>query len=222
MNLTCPHCNTKLNLPDDRIPKHRDSSFKCPKCKGAVQVKASQPSQQPSQQAVPPSPSELSDRLGDLSLGGGAGKFSRSTRARSLVCISSSFIKSQMSSAIKRLGFSVEFPENFLKALKDLEYHLYPLVVVDDAFDPDRQMVAHLNEMDMSLRRRICLVRICPGEETANAMAALHSSANAVIRIRDIEEEDDLYIEDVLSAAITEHEQFYSIFKESLKAVGKA
>ncbi len=214
MNVTCPHCKTKLNLPDDKVPKQRDSSFKCPKCKGVVQVKASP--------SPPPQPSEPREDSGHLTLGGGDGLFRRSTRAQAMICMPESEIRNQLTAAIQRLGFSVDFPKNFQQAFKNLEYNNYPLVVVDDAFDTDRQMAVHMTEMDMSLRRRICLVRVTLGEETGNAMAALHSSVNAVIRTRDIQEEDDLYIEDILNTALTEHEKFYAIFNDSMKAAGKA
>ena len=164
MNVTCPHCSTKLNLPEDKVPRHRDSSFKCPKCKGAIQVKASQP-------IPPPEPPGVQSN----------GLFRRSSREQALVCMPSSPVRDELTSTIKRLGFSVDFPDTPLQAFKNLEYHNYPLVVVEDAFDPDRQMAIHMNEMDMSLRRRICLVRVCQTEATGNDMAALHSSVNSVI-----------------------------------------
>lgn len=214
MNVTCPHCNTKLNLPGDKLPKDRDSSFKCPKCKGVVQVKASGPSST--------RPSEPQEGVRDSPSGGADGLSPRSSRARVLVCMSPSRTRNQLQAAIKRLGYLVEFPKNIQQAFNNLEYNNYPLVVVDDAFDRDRQMAVHMNEMDMSLRRKLCLVRVTPGQETGNAMAALHSSVNAVVRTRDIEEEDDLYIEDILNAVLADHEKFYAIFNDSMKAAGKA
>ncbi len=214
MNVTCPHCNTRLNLPEDKLPKDRDSSFKCPKCKGVVQVKASSPSlSRPSKPKADVSRSPSS---------GADGVFRRSSLAQVLVCMAPSQTRNQLQAAIKRLGNLVEFPKNIHQAFTNLEYNTYPLVVVDDAFDRDRQMAVHMNEMDMSLRRKICLVRVTPGEETGNAMAALHASVNAVVRTRDLEEEDDLYIEDILNAALADHEKFYAIFNDSMKAAGKA
>ncbi len=219
MNLTCPHCKTKLNLPDDKVPADRASAFKCPKCKGVIQMKASKPS---ASKPASRQPSELREGGAALSSGGGDGRFGRSTRVQALVCMAPSRIRNQLTAAVKILGFSVDFPESPHKALKELEYRIYPLMVVDDTFDRDRKMAVHMNEMDMSLRRKICLVRVCQSEATGNDMAALHSSVNSVIRTRDIDQEDDLYIEDILNAALTNHSKFYSIFNESLKAAGKA
>jgi|GEM_PF-801111 len=215
MNVICPHCKSKLSIPDDKVPRHRDSSFKCPKCKGAVQVKASPP-------PTPSQPSGLAGGIEQLALGGEGGLFSRSSKPQAMVCMLPSQTRDQLTEAIKRLGFLVDFPKNPQQAFHNLEYKNYPLVVVDDAFDTDRQMIVHMNEMDMSLRRKICLVRVTPGEASGNDMAALHSSVNTVIRTRDIEQEDDLYIEDLLNAALAGHEKFYAIFNDSMKAVGKA
>lgn len=222
MNLTCPHCKTKLNLPDDKVPADRASSFKCPKCKGVIQMKASKSASKLASKPASRQPSGSREGGGASGSGRSAGRFGRSTRIQAMVCMAPSRIRNQLTAAVEILGFSVDFPETPHKALKELEYRIYPLMVVDDAFDTDRQMAVHMNEMDMSLRRKICLVRVCQSEATGNDMAALHSSVNAVIRTMDIDQEDDLYIEDILNAAVTNHSKFYSIFNESLKAAGKA
>ena len=39
MNVTCKHCQAKINIPDEKIPEGKDTSFKCPKCKGKIEIK---------------------------------------------------------------------------------------------------------------------------------------------------------------------------------------
>ncbi|WDP92105.1 MAG: zinc-ribbon domain-containing protein [Desulfobacter sp.] len=214
MNVTCPHCSTKLNLPDDKVPKDRDTSFKCPKCKGAIQVKASRPEDPPQKPAA--SPRQAMPAAGEQ------GMFRRSSRARALVCMAPSGTRDLLSASIQRLDFSIDFPKTPENALDNLEYQIYPLVVLDDAFDLGQRMISHMNDMDMSLRRRICLVRVEQGVETGNAMAALHGSVNFVFRLRDIDEEDDLYIEDMLNDALENHKRLYAVYNESMKVAGKA
>jgi predicted Zn finger-like uncharacterized protein len=36
MEITCSQCNTKLNVPDDRIPKDQAVKINCPKCKNRI------------------------------------------------------------------------------------------------------------------------------------------------------------------------------------------
>jgi len=40
MNITCHNCNTKLNIPDQKLPKDRESTVTCPKCREKIQVPA--------------------------------------------------------------------------------------------------------------------------------------------------------------------------------------
>ncbi|MDD9301572.1 MAG: zinc-ribbon domain-containing protein [Desulfobacter sp.] len=189
MNITCPHCKTKLNLPDDKILKDRNASFKCLRCRESVPIRASQGS-------IPAEP---------LPGVKPTGTFQGGDLDQALVCMSLSNTRERVAEGIQQAGFFVDIPENSSQALKQLEYRIYPLIVVDEAFDRDNKMAGHLIEMDMSVRRKICLVKICSGVETGNAMAVLHSSVNFVIQARDLEQGDDALIREMLVRAMADH-----------------
>ena len=38
MEVTCDQCKTKLNVPDDKIPKDQMVRINCPKCKGKITI----------------------------------------------------------------------------------------------------------------------------------------------------------------------------------------
>ena len=203
MNITCPHCKTKLNLPDDKIPKDRDTSFKCPKCRESVPVKAV-----------------------------GAGTFHRPKPVLSagftpvggnqaLICMPHTPARDVIAAAARGLGYGIQIPETAAVALNRLEFRIYPLVLLDGAFDPDGLMSAHMDEMDMSQRRKICLVKVSPDVPTGDPMAALHASANWVVNPGDLGNSGDAVAE-FLVLALEAHQRFYSVFNESLKAAGKA
>ncbi|MCG8689498.1 MAG: zinc-ribbon domain-containing protein [Desulfobacterales bacterium] len=206
MNITCPQCRTKLNLPDDKIPKHKDSAFKCPKCKSSIPVKASNPAGSQSEPAQ----------------GAEALQFQRGGLKQALVCMAPSLARNRVMASITKSGFNAHVPESPAQALRNLEYNAYPLVIVDDVFDAEKKMAIHMDDLDMSLRRRICLVKVSAGAETGNAMAALHSSVNYVIQSRDLEQQDETLVDDILAVALSEHESFYTVFNDSMKAAGKA
>ncbi len=214
MNITCPHCKTKLNLPDHKIPKDRDSSFKCPKCRESIQIKASQ---------------ATGANGGGTDSGPGRGKtpvgqtggFGRGSQAQALVCMPDSGARDRVMGALARAGLGAEFPESPSKALAKLQYHIYPLLLVDKVFDANREMMRHMNDLDMSLRRRICLVRLGGDSPTGDAMAALHESCNFYINTRDLDR-DDGFLDDTLATAITDHQNFYTIYNDSMRAAGKA
>jgi len=106
-------------------------------------------------------------------------------------------------------------------ALSKMEYNAYHLLILDDDFDPDNKgatgIIDKLSAVDMSLRRRICIVLVSQKFNTNDNMAALHSSVNNVIHQDDIH-----HMETFLSKALADHKNLYSIYNESLKLAGKA
>ena len=102
-----------------------------------------------------------------------------------------------------------------------MEYHSFHLVILEDAFDQENNGLAgildRLNTIDMSMRRRICLVLVSHKFNTSDNMAALHSSVNGIIH-----QDDILHLELFLSRVLEEHKNLYTVYNESLKLVGKA
>lgn len=137
-----------------------------------------------------------------------------------LVCIDGDDLKKKVYSIIKQMGFKVEAVTNIKAALKKLEYHIYHLVIIDDAFDQNKGLsgiLDRMNTIDMSLRRRICLVWVSNKFNTSDNMAALHSSVNHIIH-----QDDIINLKTFLSRALVEHKNFYTVYNDSLKQAGKA
>ena len=78
-------------------------------------------------------------------------------------------------------------------------------------------MTTHMNELDMSLRRRICLVLFSNRLPTGDPMSDLHSSVNYIVGSDSLN-----YVEVILTTALTEHQTFYTGYNESMRAAGKA
>ncbi|WP_299978527.1 zinc-ribbon domain-containing protein [Desulfobacula sp.] len=195
MNVTCHNCKTKLNIPDYKISKDKESVFKCPKCKEKVHVPAVKQQKQ----------------ISNLSF---------DERLNALVCIDGDDLKRKVYSLIKQMGLNAETAANTKAALKRLEYHIYHLVIIDDAFDQNKGFSGILNRMntiDMSLRRRICLIWVSNKFNTNDNMAALHSSVDTIIH-----QDDIIHLEAFLSRALMEHKNFYTVYNDSLKQAGKA
>ena len=222
MNITCPHCRAKLSVPDHKIPKGKDSSFKCPKCQDKIQILASQ---DPSgtgfskKEGVKPGFMEKSplekDPLGKDVMGPGGGAIQGQKNA--LVVMADSTGRSKLLAAVAGLGFTVEISDSISDALKKMDYQLYPLVVVEDKLAPNNAgaMFTHMNELDMSLRRRICLILVGDQLPTGDPMAALHASVNYILGLQD-------HVAQLLSTALAEHRNFYTVYNDSLRAAGKA
>ena len=138
---------------------------------------------------------------------------------KALICINDDDLGTKVVLAVKQLGLNTEAVTNTREALKRLEYHVYNLVIIDDEFDQNKGMpgiIDRMNTMDMSLRRRICLVWLSNKFNTNDNLASLHFSVNAILHQRDIP-----HLQPFLSRALMEHKHFYTVYNESLKMAGK-
>jgi predicted Zn finger-like uncharacterized protein len=205
MNITCHYCNAKLNIPDHKIPKDKDTAVTCPKCKEKIPI--------PAQSRVSSEPSP-----GDVEKSGV--RLSFEDRLNAMLCIGDVALLKKTQNALRIMGFSVEQVSKVSNALSQMEYHLYHLVVVDETFDQNyglAQMIEKMNTIDMSLRRRICLVMLSTRFQTNDNMASLHASVNNILNTRDI-----THIESFLIQAMQTHKNLYTVYNESLKLAGKA
>lgn len=216
MIIICPHCNTKLNIPDHKIPKDKDSSFKCPKCQDKIQVLSSQSN-------APVAGSQRKETIKkeavkkEVMRSGGA---SSQGQESALIIMADSSERSKLVSAVQGLGFYVETTASNFEAFKKMAYQLYPLVLVEDSPEQSQGVAAmftHMNELDTSLRRRIFLILLSDHLPTGDPMSALHASVNYVLGSDSLD-----HAEQLLSGALTEHRNFYTVYNESMRAAGKA
>ncbi len=202
MNITCQHCHTKLTIPDGKIPSNKDATVKCPKCRGAILIHAAKDNNIAKQ--GPDSKRSLSFQ----------------DRQSALICIDSENLKKQVQPFLRQMGFNIDIAKDARAALDKMEYRIFHLVLIEDSYDQQQGLagvVEKMNAMDMSLRRRICLVLISNTFKTNDNMAALHNSVNNIIRPEDI-----VHLDAFLLKVLAEHRQFYTVYNESLKQAGKA
>ncbi len=213
MNLTCQHCNTKLSIPDHKLPKDKEATLKCPKCKEKIKISStiSSPLQPEKSTQSVQSSIEVQNQSQQSSF---------EDRLNALVCVGKEDLKKKIYSTIKQMGIDPTVALDAKSALNKIEYHIYHLVIIDDSFDQGngaKNVIARLNNIDMSLRRRICLVKISDDINTNDNMTALHTSVNAIIHLNDV-----VHIEAFLSNVLSEHKNVYTVYNESLKLAGKA
>lgn len=198
MHVVCQHCQSKLTIPDHKVPSNKDAVLKCPKCQGKVKIHASTD--------LPGSEPGLS--------------FSFQDQKRVLLCMDSDAMKQQVQPMLRQMGFNIEIVPDARTALDKMEYHIYHLVMIEEAFEQGRglaDIIDKMNNMDMSLRRRICLVLISSRFKTNDNMAALHNSVNNIIH-----KEDMVHLDAFLLKTMSEHRQLYTVYNDSLKQAGKA
>jgi predicted Zn finger-like uncharacterized protein len=202
MNIQCKNCHSQFNIPDHKIPKDRDAVFNCPKCKEKIIIPA-----QKSKTGIP--------------AGSGSGirpETAVQNQPRALIlALEGPFLQPAVT-AVQQLGYTVETASNPADAIKKMAYHVYPLVLLEDRFDPEGDIVSvHMNTLDMSVRRSICLVLMSSSFPTGDPMTALHASVNGVIGPDHLSQ-----MPGVLSQTIQAHADFYRVYMDSMKAAGKA
>ena len=131
-----------------------------------------------------------------------------------LICEGDPIYRGKIKTALESLGYQVTYPGNAREALKQMRFHDFDMIVVNEKFDtpdPDHNNVLrYLATLTMGVRRNIFVALISDRYRTSDNMAAFHKSVNLVIGVSHIDD-----IEKVLKHGITENDIFYRVYKES-------
>jgi len=204
MNIRCRHCKSQFNIPDHKLPKDKDAVFTCPKCKEKIQI------------SVAKNPGK--EKIADAAVPASGTGFPFQSRERALVLVADTLFQKSAHDAVRQLGYGVDTAPDQGEAAKKIAYHVYPLILLGQGFDRGSQSIAgHMNTLDMSIRRMTCLVVMGQQFKTGDPMAALHASADYVVGPDNLE-----HLPSFLAAALKHHKDFYRVYMDSLKIVGKA
>lgn len=136
-----------------------------------------------------------------------------------LVCESDPALRTTLSEAMKEMGYITTEVTTAKDALKNLRFHTYSVIVVNEKFDSSdvsKNAVLHyLAHMNMSTRRDIFVVMISETIRTMDTMEAYNKSVNLIINTSNLND-----FSNILKHAKSEHEAFYHVFKETLKKKG--
>lgn len=203
MNVTCDNCMTRLNIPADKLPGDKPASFRCPKCKEKVTVK-------PGEKDLPQEPEELKPA---------SSARPESENRKALVCVNEKNLIESFRRTLERQEYLTRAAEDAATALKLMEYKMFELLIIDESFDGGRgakKLMHYINRLDMSVRRRICVVLLSRKLDTANSMAALHMSVNHIINYNDPDN-----FGNILFTVLQEHRDMYSVFRDIMGQTGK-
>lgn len=233
MEIICDNCQARLNIPDERIPKGKKASFPCPKCKHRLQIvpremvpgtpnakPVSRPRNNLKKEEQKKTKPVAAKETADYNASDRPFDFLDEDARTALLCIEKKPSEKITHKVLDDMGYHIEIVRDTRTALKRMKYHLFNIIVLDEAFDHDsggmRTIMGYLNELSMAIRRRIVVILMSDRLRTMDNMAVFHASCNQIINHRDIKEMDKL-----LKRTIQEHEQTYTIFNESLKEAGK-
>ncbi|MBW1759398.1 MAG: hypothetical protein JRI88_03600, partial [Deltaproteobacteria bacterium] len=93
--------------------------------------------------------------------------------------------------ALEVMKYNINAVENTRDALKNMRYHVYDMVLVNEKFDDmnphSNGVLIYLERLNMSIRRNIFVVLISHGFRSMDNMVTFNKSVNMVINIKDID-----------------------------------
>jgi ActR/RegA family two-component response regulator len=137
-----------------------------------------------------------------------------------LICESDASLRKKLAAAMKNLGYQITEPASTKDALKNMRYHVYDVVIVNENFDTDNpatnEVLQYLANLNMSTRREIFVTVISSRFRTMDNMAAYNHSANLIINTKNINDAGQ-----IIKSGINDNDAFYHVYKEILRKKGR-
>ena len=227
MDVSCDKCQASFKIPDEKVPKGKSFSLKCPKCKEKFTVSPPVKKAPAAEAETAPTPSEppaqtLFDEASTDSYDAAERPFDFVEEGveTALICEGDPVYRGKIQAALEKLGYQVTYPANARETLKQMRFHVFDMVVIDEKFDtpdPDHNNVLrYIETLAMSVRRNIFVALISDRFRTGDNMTAFNKSVNIIIGVSHIDE-----VEKILKHGITENDMFYSVYKESMVKTGR-
>jgi hypothetical protein len=226
MDVTCEQCQTKLSIPDEKVPKNHPVRITCPKCETKMTLHPNRPATRESassesEERTPPAKQakggyDYADYSDDDAL-----HFFEEGTKLSLVLTSNGDSSEKIKGAVELMGYKFIPAPSTRDAIGKLRFHHFDLIVLSDGFDGQpvdhSPILNYLNNLSMSVRRKIFLALLSDDYKTMDNMMALAMSANIVVSTKDLDK-----LHPILKKAISENERFYKVFTDMLVETGKA
>ncbi len=240
MEVVCDQCKTKLNIPDEKLPRDQVVRIACPKCKNKIAIDTRTPSPAESERDV--AALEEPDSTGGFHL-----KFIESKRDKqpdegysysdygedkaldfyeegtklALVMAGEPEQAQKIREVLDGLGYKGIVTPNTRDAIGKMRFHHFDLIFLCEGFDgqslENSPVINHVNRMPMSVRRTVFFALMAEKFKSMDNMMAFAMSANVVINPKDM---DRLAL--ILKKATLENEKFYKVFTDILAQLGKA
>lgn len=220
MEIVCQNCRNRFRIPDESLPPERMFSIKCPKCDRRLEIHTQSQAQGVTRpRSLETLVNEVDSRTYDASEK--PFDYVHAGVQTALLCENDSEARGKIHDVVEGMNYHVVEAPSARKASKYMRFHNYNLVIVNETFDAagadSNHVLQYLIQLPMSTRRNTFIVLLSDSLKTMDNMSAFNKSVNLVVNLQNI---DDM--ESILKGALAEHEEFYLVFKESLKTTGRA
>ncbi|MBU0988340.1 MAG: zinc-ribbon domain-containing protein [Proteobacteria bacterium] len=224
MDVTCDKCQGKFKIPDEKVPKGQIFALTCPKCSNKISIDT-RPEAPP--QAAPakpePKPKEtIFDEVGSSSYDADEKPFDFLEEGvqTALLCEPDPAVRANIRKSLDKLGYTTTEPSSAREVLKQMRFHVFDLVVLNERFDtenPDENnILRYLDQLAMVTRRNMFVTLLTDRFRTTDNMAAFNKSVNLVVNLKNIDE-----FEKIVKRGVADFTAFYRVYKESLVKAGR-
>ena len=215
MNIVCPACSKRLQIPDDKLPTDHAVRITCPACQERFSYDPRAPRTTEGTPAAPALTPPIAASSGPPRNG-----MTDPNALQGLICLDNSTHQEACQQTLQGLGYTADVMPNQFQALEYLRQVPYRLFVLDAAFDGtsmDTNLVlTFLRERPLDQRRYQVVILCAPDLVTADAMTAYSQSVNLVINHADMPN-----CGLVLAQHLAEHELLYRTFRDMRQQLGK-
>lgn len=137
-----------------------------------------------------------------------------------LICDDNPETQDFISSSLKSLNYKIDISTSSADTFEKIKFNQYDVIILNENFagstPENNEVLKFFQNMPMVSRRHIFLALIGQNFKTLDNMAAFSKSVNAVINKSDMEN-----LTNILKKSIADNEQFYKVYKEILRKLGK-
>ncbi len=231
MDIVCEHCRKKLSIPDEKVPKGKVFALTCPECKTKITVtpqdeippvaaKAAHP-EKPAEKGEPASKTDDSGQAAagyDSAPSGNPFEFLEEGAKTAMICEMNAQVRARIRETVEKLGYHILEAPTPRDALKEMRYHTFDLIVINELFgtrDPDmNHILKYLSQLMMTVRRNIFVAVLSERFRTNDNLQAYNKSVNLIVNLKDMDR-----FGTILEHSINEHDSFYRTFKTLFKEI---
>jgi len=222
MDVACEHCQAKFKIPDEKVPQNQVFAITCPKCKKKISVdtrtESAPPPPKPERKGAPTLADEVASESYDAS--DKPFDFLEEGAQTALICESDEAVVNNIQTALENIGYHITVPKNAREVLKQMRFHLFDIVVINEMFDtsnPDQNnILRYMDRLGMETRRNMFVVLITDRFRTMDNMIAFNKSVNLIVNLSNVAE-----LEKIIRRGLVDNDAFYKIFRESLIKAGR-
>ena len=244
MEIKCPACESGYRIPVEKLPPDKESiAFPCPNCSHPLTVQLKENHDTFQTEMTPPSSDMALDDndidgtlpVNDIEESENTGTdyltfsydasekpfgFLDEGEQTALICEPAPESRKIIRQALETSGFHCSEADTTLAALKQMRYHQFDLVVLNETFDAEESeknpVRIYLSRLPMATRRNIFVVLINQRFRTMDNMAAFHLSVNQVVHEKHLDQ-----LEKIIGRGLSDHKAFYTTYHQAEETVGE-